>query len=389
MRMILTGPAQSAARGREARDTWPVHLIIGTYTERLPFVDGKADGILTASFDPASGRFGEVRTLAAARNPSYVAVSPTRGRVYVVCESETFESQRGGGVIAFARDARSGELTRQNARPTVGWSPCHVALVCGGRFLVTANYGEDAGPVPANYEQDAGSVTVYQVGADGGLGDLTDHVVHTGSGPNAERQASSHAHMSASDPETGHILVTDLGADTIFMYEAGPAGRLTLTRELKTEPGAGPRHMAFHPDGRHLFVVNELGGTVSVWRRGPAGFAAVASASTLPVGADGDNLPAAIRISPSGRHVLVSNRGHDSIAVFRFDPSVSGLRLVGATPTEGECPRDFILTPDGRWLVAASQDSDLLASYEFDDADGALRLLHRAAAPTPVCLALA
>jgi 6-phosphogluconolactonase len=366
-----------------------VQLIIGTYTERLPFVDGKADGILTAGFDPASGRFGEVRTLAAARNPSYVAVSPTSSRVYAVCESETFESQRGGGVIAFAWDARSGELTSQNASPTMGVSPCHVALVHGGRFLVTANYGEDAGPVTANYGEDAGSVTVYQVGADGGLGDVTDHVVHTGSGPNAERQASSHAHMSASDPETGHILVSDLGADTIFVYEVGPAGRLTLARELKAEPGTGPRHMAFHQDGRHLFVVNELGGTVSVWRRDPAGFATVVSVSTVPVGADDDNLPAAIRISPSGRHVLVSNRGHDSIAVFRFDPSVSGLRLVGVTLTEGECPRDFILTPDGRRLVAASQDSDLLASYEFDDATGELRLLHRAAATTPVCLALA
>jgi 6-phosphogluconolactonase len=362
-----------------------VHLIIGTYTERLPFVDGKADGILTADFDPASGRFGEVRTLAAARNPSYLVVSPTCSRLYVVCESETFESQRGGGVIAFARDAGTGELTRLNARPTVGESPCHVALVRGGRFLVSANYGKD----PGSYGEDTGSVTVYPIGADGGLGELTDHVVHTGSGPNAERQASSHAHMSASDPETGHILVTDLGADTIFEYEVGPDGRLTLVRELTAEPGAGPRHMAFHPDGRHLFVVNELGGTVSVWRRGLAGFEAVASTPTVPAGADGDNLPAAIRISPSGQHVLVSNRGHDSIAVFRFDPPVSGLRLVGVTPAEGEYPRDFILTPDGRHLITASQDSDLLASYEFDDATGALRLLHRAAAMTPVCLALA
>ena len=358
-----------------------MQLIIGTYTERLPFVDGQADGVLLAGFDPASGRFGEVRTLAAARNPSYLAVSPTRRRVYVVCESETFESQQGGGVIAFARHAGTGELTRLNARPTVGVSPCHVALVRGGRFAVTANYGGDPG--------EAGSVTVCPVAADGGLGDVADHVVHPGSGPNAERQVGSHAHMSATDPETGHILVTDLGADTIFVYEMGPAGRLTLRQELKAEPGAGPRHMAFHPDGRHLFVVNELASTVSVCRRSATGFATVASASTLPADADGDNLPAAIRISPSGRHVLVSNRGHDSIAVFRFDPSASGLRLVGMTPTEGECPRDFILTPDGHRLVAASQDSGLLASYEFDDAAGTLRLLHRAAAPTPVCLALA
>jgi 6-phosphogluconolactonase len=355
-----------------------VHLIIGTYTERLPHVDGKADGILAAGFDAASGRIGEVRTLAASRNPSYLTVSPAGDRVYAVSETGTFEGHGGGGLIAFARDARTGELTKRHARPTVGDSPCHVALVRGGRLAVAANYGEDGG-----------SVSVYPVGADGELGDLADHVEHTGSGPNAERQASSHAHMTASDPETGHLLVADLGADTIFEYEAGPGGRLTPARELKTQPGDGPRHLAFHPDRRHLFAVNELGGTVTVWRRGPGGFAAAATIPTLPAGAGGENLPAAIRVSPSGRHVLVSNRGHDSITVFRFDPAAADLTLVGATPAEGECPRDFILTADGSRLIAASQDSDLLASYEFDDGAGTLRLLHRAAATTPVCLALA
>jgi 6-phosphogluconolactonase len=354
-----------------------VHLIIGTYTERLPHVDGKADGILTADFDAASGRIGEARTLAASRNPSYLTVSPAGDRVYAVSETGVFEGHSGGGLIAFARDPRTGELTRLHARPTAGDSPCHVALVRDGRFAVAANYGEDGG-----------SVSVFPVGADGGLGDLADHVEHAGSGPNAERQASSHAHMTAGDPETGHILVADLGADIIVEYETGPGGRLTPAGELKAQPGDGPRHLAFHPDRRHLFAVNELGSTITVWRRGPGGFAAAATTSTLPAGARGENLPAAIRVSPSGRHVLVSNRGHDSIAVFRFDPAAPRLTLAGATPAEGECPRDFILTPDGSRLVAASQDSDVLASYEFDDADGTLRLLHRASATTPVCLAL-
>ncbi|MBO0805259.1 MAG: lactonase family protein [Nocardiopsaceae bacterium] len=379
-----------------------MHLIIGTYTERLPHVHGKADGIGAASFDPASGRLGEVRALAAARNPSYLAVTPSGDRLYAVCESDMFEGNRGGGLAAFERDTRTGELTRLNARSTVGDWPCHVALARGGRFVVTANYGTDGG-----------SVTVYPVRADGGLGDLADHVRHPGSGPNAERQASSHAHMIASDPSTGDLLVADLGADTIFGYEVSGTGGLSLKRELRTRPGAGPRHLAFHPDGRHLFVVNELDGTVSVWRRDaggsgdrggsgdpgdswdPGGFAEVAAVSTIPAGAaipphaGGGNLPAAVRVSPSGRHVLVSNRGHDSIAVFRFDPPASGLRLLGVVPAEGECPRDFVLTPDGRWLIAASQDGDLLASYAFDDVAGTLRLLHRATAPTPACLALA
>lgn len=356
-----------------------MHLIIGTYTEPLPHADGKADGILVTGYDTASGRFGgEVRTLAGARNPSYVTLSRAGDRLYAVCESDTFEGQPGGGLLAFARDPRTCELTRLNARPTRGESPCHVALADGGRFVITANYGEDAG-----------SVTVYPAAADGRLGDLADHVVHTGSGPNTERQASSHAHMIASDPATGAIMVADLGADTIFVYEVGATGRLTPAGQLKATPGTGPRHLAFHPDGLHLFVANELDSTVSVWRRDTAGFTAVATASSVPSGGQRGNLPAAIRVSPAGRHVLVSNRGHDSIAVFRFDAGTSDLELAGVTPAEGACPRDFILTADGRRLVLASQDSDLLASYEFDDANGTLGLLDASAAPTPVCLALA
>lgn len=358
-----------------------MRLIIGTYTESLPHVDGKADGILGTEFDAASGRFGEVRTLAPARNPSYLALSSPGDRLYAVCESGTFEGTRGGGLIAFARDPRTGALSRPHGHPTHGEDPCHVTLAGGGRFVVTANYG-----------QDEGSVTVFPVTAGGGLGEAACHVRRSGHGPHPERQTTSHAHMTAVDPETGNLLVADLGADTIFVYSADPAGRLTLSGELKTAPGTGPRHLAFHPDGRHLFVVGELDSTVSVWRRSAPGgdFLLVSAVSTLPLGdTGGGNLAAAVRVSPSGRHVLVSNRGHDSIAVFGFDPGSSRLRLAGVTAAGGQCPRDFILTPDGRRLVAASQDSDLLTSHEFDDDAGTLRPLYRTPAPTPVCLLLA
>jgi 6-phosphogluconolactonase len=359
-----------------------VQLIIGTYTGRLPHVEGKADGILAADFDAASGAFGAVRTLAGMRNPSYLAISASGEHLYAVSETETFDGQPGGGIVAFARDKRTGEVARLNARPTIGSAPCHVAFDRTGRFLLTANYGIDGG-----------SVTVYPLSADGRLGDIADHVRHAGSGPHPERQASSHAHMTRVDPLTGDILVTDLGADSIFAYTLDSAGRLAPRWQLKAEPGAGPRHLAFHPGGRYLFVVNELGGAVSMWRRAGDGFTATGVASTLPAGAGAgpgeENAPGAIRISPSGRHVLVSNRGHDSISVFRFDDTSGALSLIGTTASAGECPRDFIMTPDGRRIIVASQDSDVLASYEFDDAAGALRPLRRAAAPTPVCLVFA
>jgi 6-phosphogluconolactonase len=235
----------------------------------------------------------------------------------------------------------------------------------------------------------SGSVAVYPVDSDGRLGELADHVQHTGSGPNAERQESAHSHMAGIDPVTGDVLVCDLGSDTIFTYALDGAGRLIPKERLKQAPGAGPRHLAFHPDGRHLFMTNELGGTVTALRRAGDGFATLGATATIPARARVENLPGAIRVSASGRHVLVSNRGHDSIAVFAFDPAGETLSLIGTTPTEGECPRDFIFTPDGALIIVANQDSDVLASYTFDDETGTLRFLHRAPAPTPVCLVLA
>src|ERR1700691_1769219 len=355
-------------------------LIIGTYTEQLPHVRGKADGVLTAGFDPASGRIGPVTSLAAARNPSYLATSASGENVYAVHETLTFEDQPGGGITAYAREPRTGQLTALNARVTLGDSPCHVTLDRSGRFVINANYGEGAG-----------SVSVHGIEPDGGLGDMTDHVEHAGSGPDPVRQANSHVHMIASDPVTGDILVSDLGSDTVFVYELDRDGRLGAKTSVNLDavPGAGPRHLAFHPDGRHLFIVNELDSTVCALRRDDDHFAATDRVPTRAAGAGGQNLAGAIRVSPSGRHVLVSNRGDDSLAVLRFDADASALSLVGITPDVGECPRDFIVTPDGRHVIVAGQDSDHLASYRLDDEAGAVRLRHSALPPTPVCLMLA
>ena len=355
-------------------------LIIGTYTEQLPHVDGKADGVLTASFDPATGRIGPVTALTAARNPSYLATSPSGEHVYAVHETLAFEGQPGGGITAYARDPGSGELTALNSRATRGDSPCHVTIDRTGRFVLNANYGEDVG-----------SVTVHRLEPDGRLGELTDHVEHAGSGPDPVRQANSHVHMIASDPLTGDILVSDLGSDTVFVYALDGDGRLAAKAEANLDgaPGAGPRHLAFHPDGRHLFVVNELDSTIVTLRRDGERFTPADRVPTRPAGAAGPNLAGAIRVTPSGRHVLVSNRGDDSLAVFRFDPGASALSLVGVAPDVGECPRDFIVAPDGRHVIVAAQDGDQLASYQFDDETGALRLVHTAAAPTPVCLVFA
>jgi 6-phosphogluconolactonase len=356
-----------------------MQLIIGTYTEQLPHVHGKASGILTASFDEASGSLGRVTTAATARNPSYLALSATGKNLYAVSETDDFEGRPGGGIAAYARDPATGGLALLNTAASLGPAPCYVALDRTERFVLTANYGTDAG-----------SVTVYQVGPDGRLGNLTDHVEHSGSGPVPVRQTNSHAHMIASDPVSGAVLVTDLGSDAVVIYTLDDTGRLRPggAARLAAAPGAGPRHLAFHPDGRHLFVVNELDNTVCVLRREGDGFTSTDRISTLPATASGQSLAGAIRVTPSGRHVLVSNRGHDSVAVLRFDASVPALTLLGHVGTPGQFPRDLVVTPDGRHVIVACQDSDLLATYRFDDDTGKLSILTSTTAPTPVCLLL-
>ena len=197
--------------------------------------------------------------------------------------------------------------------------------------------------------------------------------------------------MIAADPVTGDLLVADLGSDAILVYALDPDGRLVPKDGslVRAAPGAGPRHLAFHPDGRHLFVVNELDSTVSALRREGERFTVAGQASTLPAAPGPGNTAAALRVTPSGRHVLASNRGHDSLAVLRFAPGTGELSLVGHAASAGATPRDFVITPDGRHVIVAGQDNDLLASYAFDDDAGTLDLVHTVTAPTPVCLALA
>jgi 6-phosphogluconolactonase len=350
-------------------------LIVGTYTERLPHVDGQAEGIGSCRFE--GGTIGPVRLLAPTRNPSFVVLSPDGSRLYAVNETVEFEDQPGGGVTAFARDPRSGELTRLNSRPSAGVEPAHLELDPTGRFLLVANYR-------------SGSVAVFALEADGSLGPMTDHDQHSGSSIDPVRQTGPHAHMILFDPVTNDVLVPDLGLDAVLFYTLSSEGKLTEhpERRIGTRRGAGPRHLAFHPDGNHLFLVNELDNTAEVLRRTGDGFKAINVASTLPAGFAEHSQAAAIRVSPSGRTVLVSNRGEasDTIALFRFDPDQGSLELLESVPSGGREPREFVFSPDGRFVIVADQDSDVLVVMEFSDDEPGLHQISSAPVPTPVCL---
>jgi 6-phosphogluconolactonase len=353
-------------------------LIIGTYTERLPHVDGRADGILSCSFDGAA--IGPARLLASTRNPSYLVLSPDRQHLYAVNETLTFEGQPGGGVSCFARDVATGDLSFLNAKPSGGDAPCHLGIDPTGRFLLVANYV-------------SGSVGVFALQRDGSLGDMTARVQHEGASVHPERQAGPHAHMVAFDPHNGEVLVSDLGLDLVMVYTLSDDGVLVEqpARRIKMTPGSGPRHLAFHPDGHRLFIVNEIDNTLVALRREEERFVPTARSSTLQPGFESHSQAAALRVSPSGNSVLVSNRGDrsDSIAVFRFNPSDGSLELAQVQATSGRQPREMVFDADGRIVVVANQDSHTLVVFSFDEGARQLTEVTRATVPTPVFLTIA
>lgn len=353
-------------------------LLIGTYTEKLAHVDGKAAGILSARL--ADGVAEGAGVAAKVRNPSWLSVTRDGTRVFAVVETVEFEGQPGGGVVAYARDRDTGALTGLGSAPSAGVEPAHLALSPDERHLLVANYR-------------TGSVSVFRVEDDGRIGAMVEHVQHEGSSVHEVRQTGPHAHQILFDPATGLALVPDLGLDAVLLYAFDPAtGKLAEQRELRIvgAPGAGPRHLAFHPDGVHLFLLNELDNTLVLLRRtgdGGKGFVAVTTTSTLPSGFAGHSQGSEIRIASDGRLVLTSNRGDlDSIAVFEFDAAAERLELAQVEPSRGAEPRDFIVTPDGAHLLVANQNSDSLVTFELAAERPHLRYVASTAAPTPVCL---
>jgi 6-phosphogluconolactonase len=348
-------------------------LVIGTYTQKLPHVDGHAAGIMAASYD-GTGLTG-LTLLAATPNPSWVTATADGRYLYAVAETANFEGRPGGGVAAYARDPATGAVTPLNTVSSAGADPAHLDLDPAERFVVVANYS-------------GGSVSVFAREADGRLGAMTGHVQHQGSSVHPDRQTGPHAHQILFDPVTGDLLVTDLGVDAVLVYRLGGDGVLTERPEARIDgtPGAGSRHAAFHPDGQHLFLLNELDSTLVVLRRDGDRFVRTGVASTLPDGFTGHNQTSEVRVSPSGRSVLAANRGHDSIAVLSFDPAAGTVTLRRAEPSRGREPRDFVLTPDGARLLVGNQDSDAVVLFAFDEDAATLTFISAAEVPTPACL---
>lgn len=345
----------------------PRELLIGTYTETLPHVDGHAEGVLAARFDGTS--VVDAVVTARVTNPSWVAVAPDGRAAYAVSESEP-----DGRIVAFARDT-DGTLTELGSVSSGGGSPAHLVVHPTLPLLLAGTYG-------------GGTFSVFTLGEDGSIGGRTAFVEHEGRGPDPDRQEGPHVHQLSIDPVTGDVVVVDLGLGEVRWYALAQDGRVGLRADATVVIGsAGPRHLAFHPDGNHALLVNELDSSIDVLRREGGRFERVQSTTTRADGATGENAPAAVCIAASGRTVLVSNRGDDTIAVFSFDPAASRVTLVESVPVGGRSPRDLVISPEGDRVLAACQDSDEVTVFAFEDAARSLRPLGASPVPTPVRLA--
>jgi len=354
----------------EAR-TDPDLLYVGTYTENT-----RSEGVYLVRMDRRSGELVQVGAVNAGPNPSFLSIHPNGRVLYAVNELE-----HTGAVSAFAIEPGTGALTRLNEQPSEGGAPCYVSVDRTGGAVLVANYA-------------GGNVALLPIEPNGALAPA--HMVqHTGKGPTPSRQESPHAHCILPDPSNRFALAADLGADRVFVY------RLDLeTKSLRhieegdgvMRPGAGPRHIAFHPTLPLVFVANELDSTVATLRfdSGSGALSPQGTISTLPTGWTGTNYPADIHVARNGRTLYVSNRGHNSIAVFSVAESTGALALEQVISTAGDWPRNFSLDPTGRWLLVANQRSDSVIVFARDQKNGRLTLAsQRIAIPSPVCLRFA
>ena len=364
--LLALFPAMSPSASATSSPSAAIPVYFGNY----------AAAIQRADFDPSNGRLSDPRDAAPLARASFLAKSNDGRFLYAVAEG------RAGGLHAFAIAADgSGELIALNSATSGGAGPADIALSPDGTLVAAANYG-------------GGSTVVYRIEADGRLGERFAFFQHEhASGVVADRQKNPHAHGVTWSPDGRRLLVPDLGGDRVYLF-FHDKGADTLTPNprqawLELPPGSGPRHAQFSPDGRHLYVINELANTVTAasWDADGGVLATIETVSTLPAeGFAGFTKTAELALTPDGRTLYASNRGHDSLAVFARDAGGGRLTLRDHVKVPAN-PRHFALSPDARWLLAAGQDAGRVEVFAVAPETGDLTPTGEGVAtPKPVCV---
>jgi len=332
-------------------------VYVGTYDTP------KTKGIYAFRFTTETGQATAPSLVAEITNPTFLELHPEGPFLYAVNEIGRFRDKDAGAASAFRIDKQTGRLALLNQVSSVGAGPCHLAVDRTGHCLVVANYG-------------GGSVAAFPIKNDGSLGEATSFFQHQGKSVNAQRQQGPHAHGVTFDPAEKFAFVPDLGTDKIMIYRLDArAAKLTPNDPpaASLPPGSGPRHLAFHPNGRFAYAVNELASTVTVFAFDEArgSLTERQTISTLPDGFSGNSTTAEIAVHPRGKFLYVSNRGYDSIAAFGIARNGT-LKRLDHVSTQGKTPRHFAIDPTGEWLWAGNQGTDTLVLFRIDPKAGTL-----------------
>jgi len=374
LRFPLIALSVALIAGSQSQD---MLVYFGTYTgEKSP-----SKGIYVSRLDMATGALTPPELAAETSNPSYLAVHPSRTFLYAANEVRSFGDKETGSVSGFAIEPATGRLSPLNQESSGGRGAVHLIVDKAGRNVLVANYG-------------GGSVAVLPIGSDGRLEPASSFIQHSGSGFDRRRQTAPRAHSINLDPQNRFVYVPDLGMDKVMIYRFdGERGTLVANDPpfVQMRPADGPRHFAFHPDGRFAWVINEMSVTLTGFSADPqsGALSPIETISTLRFGEKADEgvSTADVQVHPSGRFLYGSNRGHDTMVVFAIDPKTGRLTYVEHESTQGSGPRAFGIDPTGRYLLAANQRSDSVVVFSIDANTGQLTPTgHKITIGQPACV---
>ncbi|MCJ8165556.1 lactonase family protein [Pontibacter sp. E15-1] len=369
-----TAASEEEATESQTENDATAMVYVGTYA------DAGNESIFLYRLHPETGELTRVNGYKGGANPSFLTLNEQRTHLYAVNETGDYEGQQSGAVSAFSVDQQTGNLTLLNQVASKGGAPCYISVGDGGKTVMVANYM-------------GGNVAAFQVQDNGTLSEATDVAQHKGTGPNKNRQEAPHAHYMAPSPDNQYAFGVDLGVDKIYSYRLD-AGKGTLTPAepavaFATKPGAGPRQMAFHPNGKYAFVINELNSTMTAlaYNSDNGTFTEIQTLPTIPADFKENNQPAAVRVSPDGKFLYGSNRGHNSIVVYSIDEGTGKIAHVENVDCGGDWPRDMTIDLTGNILLVANERANNITSFKIDKATGKLTDTgNKAELPKPVCV---